>query len=354
MKRQNTILLFCFFSLLPIPFVIGIFTDGAGLGALWDAISFVIVYVAAILLFLTTFNNTTKCSKNFSIYKLMWLQEMFILSGILGTFLGFIFIFEGMALDAAPGVDPSAALISNFAIAILTILYGVIGATTIYLIQKYYELKNDTMENIEIEKPKEGFLFSSALYFFIFIIIDVFAAYIGSRNTGGAAILFNIEKNIYMITFIIILILFYNGNSFVNLIKNIFFYYPDSEKNIIYNLKFIRNMKKIIAMFIIISLLCAPVVTLLALCCIPPEMNNIGWNNTPFIGVKNGGVIFVWSLFIIIILSVIEGREVSKLYFETGKISAGDRYYSLKYILSSAFLLFFTVSIGIMLSFTAL
>ena len=54
MKRQNTILLFCFFSLLPIPFVIGIFTDGAGLGALWDAISFVIVYVAAILLFLTT------------------------------------------------------------------------------------------------------------------------------------------------------------------------------------------------------------------------------------------------------------------------------------------------------------
>ena len=136
--------------------------------------------------------------------------------------------------------------------------------------------------------------------------------------------------------------------------KNVFFYYPDSEKNIIYNLKFIRNMKKIIAMFIIISLLCAPVVMLLALCCIPPEMNNIGWNNTPFIGVKNGGVIFLWSLFIIIILSVIEGREVSKLYFETGKISAGDRYYSLKYILSSAFLLFFTVSIGIMLSFVAL
>ena len=225
----------------------------AGLGALWDAISFVIVYVAAILLFLTTFNNTTKCSKNFSIYKLMWLQEMFILSGILGTFLGFIFIFEGMALDAAPGVDPSAALISNFAIAILTILYGVIGATTIYLVQKYYELKNDTMENIEIEKPKEGFLFSSALYFFIFIIIDVFAAYIGSRNTGGAAILFNIEKNIYMITFIIILILFYNGNSFVNLIKNVFFYYPDSEKNIIYNLKFIRNMKNNYLYFIYIS-----------------------------------------------------------------------------------------------------
>ena len=131
-------ILFCFFSLLPLPFVISIFTDGAGLGSLWDGISFAIVYVAAILLFLTTFNNTTKCSKNFSIYKLMWLQEMFILSGILGTFLGFIFIFEGMALDAAPGVDPSAALISNFAIAIITLLYGILGSTTVYLIQKYY------------------------------------------------------------------------------------------------------------------------------------------------------------------------------------------------------------------------
>ena len=39
MKRQNTILLFCFFSLLPIPFVIGIFTDGAGLGALWASVT---------------------------------------------------------------------------------------------------------------------------------------------------------------------------------------------------------------------------------------------------------------------------------------------------------------------------
>ena len=65
------------------------------------------------------------------------------------------------------------------------------------------------------------------------------------------------------------------------------------------------------------------------------------------IGIQNGGVIFLWSLFIIIILSVIEGREVSKLYFETGKVSAGDRFFSLKYILSSAFFVsFFRQYIG--------
>ena len=356
MKRQKTLLLFCFFSLLPLPFVISIFTDHVGLSAIWDAISFALVYVAAILLFLTIFTNTAKCSKNFLIYKLIWLQDMFILSGVLGTFLGFIFIFDGMALDAdgLSGFDASATLISNFAIAIITLLYGVVGATTVYLIQKYYELKNETMENIEIEKPKEGFLFSSALYFSIFIMINMISAHLGSLNTGGVFTLFNIEKNIYMISFLIILILFYNGNSIINLIKNIFCYIPDQEKNIEYNLKYIRNMKKIVSMFIIISLMCAPIVMLVGLCCIPPEMNNIGWNHIPFIGIQNGGIIFLWSLFIIIILSVIEGREVSKLYFETGKVSAGDRFFSLKYILSSAFLLFFTVSIGIMLTLVAL
>ena len=357
MKRQNTLLLFCFFSLLPLPFVISIFTDHVGLGAIWDAISFALVYVVAILLFLTIFNNTAKCSKNFLIYKLIWLQDMFILSGVLGTFLGFIFIFDGMALDAdgLSGFDASATLISNFAIAIITLLYGVVGATTVYLIQKYYELKNETMENIEVEKPKEGFLFSSALYFFIVIMIIIISSHLGSLNTGGVfSTLLNIEKNIYMISFFIILILFYNGNSIINLIKNLFWYIPDQEKNIEYNLKYIRNMKKIVSMFIIISLMCAPIVMLVGLCCIPPEMNNIGWNHIPFIGIQNGGVIFLWSLFIIIIFSVIEGREVSKLYFETGKVSAGDRFFSLKYILSSAFLLFFTVSIGIMLTLVAL
>ena len=54
---------------------------------------------------------------------------------------------------------------------------------------------------------------------------------------------------------------------------------------------------------------------------------------------------------IILLLNVIEGREVAKLYFETGKINTGDRFYSIKYILAPAFLLFFTFSFGIMLSF---
>ena len=354
MKRQNTLLLFILFSLLPLPFVLGIFGSWESTGAIWDTLSLIIVYVAAILLYLVTFKNTKKCSKNFFIYKLIWLQEMFILSGILGTFLGFVFIFQAMELDGPPGVDPAAVLIGNFAIAIITLLYGVVGASIVYFVQKYHEMRNDDSDSVEVIKPKEGFLFPSLLFFLIFVGLDVLAAFLGSEHTGGLSVLLQIESLIYILTVTIILILFYKGDSLINLIKNTFWYTPNKQKHIEYNLKYIRNMKKITALFIIISLLCAPIVMLVSICCLPPEINNLGWNNTPFIGLKNGGIIFLWILFIIIILTIIEGREASKLYFETGKISAGDRYYSLKYILAPAFLLFFTVSIGIMLSFIAL
>ena len=177
--------------------------------------------------------------------------------------------------------------------------------------------------------------------------------YIGSINMGGVTVLFSSDSFIYHITILIIFILFYGGNSFINLIKNLFWYIPDTEKDIIYNLKYIRNMKKIVAMIICISLLCAPIVMLASLGLPPDETANLGWGIMilPFIGLKNGGLQFMWILDFIFLLNIIEGREVSKLYFETGEVSAGDRFYSIKYILAPSFLLFFTFSFGIMISF---
>ncbi len=355
MKRQNTFLLFIFFSFLPLPFIIGMFNNTiGGLNEIWDGISFVIVYVVAVLLFLMTFNYTENISKDFFIYKLIWLQEMFIISGICGTFLGFVFTLQGMDLEPKPGTDISAVIISNFAIALITLFYGVLAATIVYLIQKFHEMKNDQSENLEVEKPKEGFLFSSMFCLNLFIAIQLFVMFLGGRHTGGMGFLFSIENFGYIITILIVLILFYKGNSFVDLIKNIFWYVPDTEKNIVYNLSYIRNMKKIAAMFICISLICAPIVMLGALSYVPPEYNIVGWNNLPFVGLKNVTVQFLWVLEFIILLTIIEGREASKLYFETGKISAGDRFYSLKYILAPSFFLLFTVSFGVILSFIAL
>ena len=353
MKRRYTFLLFILFSLLPLPFIIGVFGEEIFYGALWDAISFQIVYISAVLLYLMTFIRTKNSSKNFFIYKLMWLQEMFIISGLSGTIIGFVFSLISMGFPPDPGVDPTMTLISNLAISMITLVYGFMGALTVYLVQKYYEMKHDKMDNINVEKPKEGFLISSLICFLLLVGFTGLAIQLGTQYIGGIKLLFSSDSIIYHITILIIFILFYRGNSFINLLKNLFWYAPDTETNIIYNLKYIRDMKKILAMTICIALLCAPIVMLASFSLPAEETANIGWDimALPFLGLKNGGLQFMWILYFIFLLNIIEGREVSKLYFETGEINAGDRFYSIKYILAPSFLLFFTFSFGIMISF---
>ena len=342
MKRRYTFLLFILFSLLPLPFIIGVFGEEIFYGALWDAISFQIVYISAVLLYLMTFIRTKNSSKNFFIYKLMWLQEMFIISGLSGTIIGFVFSLISMGFPPDPGVDPTMTLISNLAISMITLVYGFMGALTVYLVQKYYEMKHDKMDNINVEKPKEGFLISSLICFLLLVGFTGLAIQLGTQYMGGIKLLFSSDSIIYHITILIIFILFYRGNSFINLLKNLFWYAPDTETNIIYNLKYIRDMKKILAMIICIALLCAPIVMLVSFVV---EANN------PTVGLKNGALQFMWILDFIILLTIIEGREVTKLYFQTGKINAGDRFYSIKYILAPSFLLFFTFTFGILILF---
>jgi len=352
MKKQKTFLLFLFFSLSSAPFFIGIFNDSpGGISAMWDLPSIIISCLVAFLLYLMAFSGTSECNKDLYIYKLTWLQEIFLISGITGTAIGFYFGLNSMDSVIIPEVDPTASLVSSMAVAMLTMIYGFIGALAIYLVQKYHELKNADLDSVEVIKPKEGFLLYSLLCLIIIIVLRVLTLILmGSYAGDEFSDLYTGESLIYIITLSLIFILFYKGNSIINLIKNIFWYIPDTEKNINYNLNFIRNMKTIAAIFVCVSLLAAPLVILVSWA-LPPENNNLGWNSLPFIGIKNGAQQLMYILNIILLLNVIEGREVAKLYFETGKINTGDRFYSIKYILAPAFLLFFTFSFGIMLSF---
>ena len=200
MKRQYTFLLFILFSFLPLPFVIGVFGENIFYGALWDGISFQIVYISAILLFLMAFIGTKKSSKPFFIYKLIWLQEMFIISGLSGTIIGFVLTLNSMGMEMAPGVDPIAVLISNLAISMITIVYGFMGAVTVYLIQKYHEIKHVKIDNINVEKPKEGFLIPSLICFFLLVGFNGLAIQIGSSNMGGIKVLLSSDSIIYNIS----------------------------------------------------------------------------------------------------------------------------------------------------------
>ena len=348
MKQQYTFILFILFSLLQFPFIMGVFGEDTFYGSLWDGISFAIVYVLALFFYLMTFGGTKKSSNKFFIYKLIWLQEIFIIAGILGSIIGFVFFLATSKTEMPPDVDPFAVIVSNLAIIMITILYGFMGALSLYLIQKFHEMKSVIIENHEIAKPKEGFYFSSLVYFILNIISLAFTIYICIDLAGGANFLVSMNQAIFGVVILILLIMFYRGNSFVGLIKNLFWYIPDTKDNIVYNLKYIREMKKIMAMFIVVSLLCAPIVMMASLAMPPTDTVNLF--GIPFDSLINGGFQFILVICIILLLNVIEGREATKLYYETGKISAGDRFYSLKYIMVPTFLLIFTFTFGMIIS----
>ena len=349
MKQPYTIILFILFILLQFPFILGVFGDNTFyLWGLWDAIGFVIVYVLSLFFYLMTFARAKNSSNKFFIYKLIWLQEIFIIAGILGSIIGFVFFLAASKTEMPPGVDPFAVIVSNLAIIMITILYGFMGALSLYLIQKFHEMKSVIIENHEIAKPKEGFYFSSLVYFILNIISLAFTIYICIDLAGGANFLVSMNQAIFGVVILILLIMFYRGNSFVGLIKNLFWYIPDTKDNIVYNLKYIREMKKIMAMFIVVSLLCAPIVMMASLAMPPTDTVNLF--GIPFDSLIDGGFQFILVICIILLLNVIEGREATKLYYETGKISAGDRFYSLKYIMVPTFLLIFTFTFGMIIS----
>ena len=55
----------------------------------------------------------------------MW-GDLCLKMGYIGTVLGFIFVLGGMAMPPEPGVDPSAKLGASLAVALITVLYGLI------------------------------------------------------------------------------------------------------------------------------------------------------------------------------------------------------------------------------------
>lgn len=352
MKIRN-ILLFTFFTLITTPFLFYIFNSGGPgyFSSLWDGLTLYIVNLGGILIFLSIFQNTSSSSKQLSEYKLIWLQELFIILGIFGSVIGFTMLIINMEIPTEPSIDPLASFISGIAIGSLALIYGFWGAIVAYMLQKYHEMQSFNNYNEIMKEPKEGFRLSSFIYIIFYIILIVLILAISSADAGGIFVFpFQFESIFYIGIISIILILFYKGSSFINLLKNIFWYTSDTENNIKYNLKFLRNIKKILSMIISVSLLCSPIMMLNVVAMPPQESTMLNFNSLSLSGLKHGGTQFFWILSTIILLTIIEGREVTKLYHLTGKISAGDRYYSIKYVLGPMFLMLFIFTIGVIQS----
>ena len=94
-----------------------------GMGSLWDLISLAIVVIPSYFLVAASTNSYTFYKDKSSLLLFGNLAWGF---GLIGTVVGFIFMCAGMTLPPPPGVDPTAILVSNIAIALITLLYGLL------------------------------------------------------------------------------------------------------------------------------------------------------------------------------------------------------------------------------------
>ena len=94
-----------------------------GIGALWDVISLAIVVVPAYFLTAAAANSYVFFNDKKSV---ILFGDLALGFGLVGVMLGLIFMLAGMALPPASGVDPTASIISNIAIALITLLYGLL------------------------------------------------------------------------------------------------------------------------------------------------------------------------------------------------------------------------------------
>jgi flagellar motor component MotA len=98
---------------------------GAGLsfGALWDLISLLITVGGSFFL-VATASGTLSFYKDDKFLE-MW-GDLSLKMGYIGSVLGAIFVLGGMALPPEVGIDPMAKIGGSLAVALMTILYGLI------------------------------------------------------------------------------------------------------------------------------------------------------------------------------------------------------------------------------------
>ena len=94
-----------------------------GIGSLWDVISLAIVVAPAYFLTAAAANSYVFFNDKKSV---LLFGDLALGFGLVGTMFGLIFMLAGMTLEPVQGVDPMASVISNVAISLITLLYGLL------------------------------------------------------------------------------------------------------------------------------------------------------------------------------------------------------------------------------------
>ena len=291
-----------------------------------DTIGWIIIVIPLILFYIIAFPDINQVS-NIKImsYKMRWLQNMTIYLGILGTFLGFTFlwgeIFEVGVKDIIN--SPVAILSRSLSIAFLTLVYALLISFSFYVLAFFVK------ENSDIPTKESGKrIFTNIIVIAVNIIVYLWPLTFGSSSSGIVefkAMGFN-NKYIFLLFFGVIVFYHFQPNSSIfMLIKNLFCDCKESIDSVKGQLKAINSTKRFIMGICLIAFIFIPTAIFSTLSYVISDSTQI------FGLITSGTQIFLWGFILIVILTTLEGKYNYKLFQHEGSIIE-DRMFLPKFV----------------------
>ena len=291
-----------------------------------DTIGWIIIVIPLILFYIIAFPDINQVSDiKIMSYKMRWLQNMTIYLGILGTFLGFTFlwgeIFEVGVKDIIN--SPVAILSRSLSIAFLTLVYALLISFSFYVLAFFVK------ENSDIPTKESGKrIFTNIIVIAVNIIVYLLPLTLGSSSSGIVefkAMGFN-NKYIFLLFFGVIVFYHFQPNSSISmLIKNLFCDCKESIDSVKGQLKAINSTKRFIMGICLIAFIFIPTAIFSTLSYVISDSTQI------FGLITSGTQIFLWGFILIVILTTLEGKYNYKLFQHEGSIIE-DRMFLPKYV----------------------
>ncbi len=292
-----------------------------------DLSSGILVFGTAFALYAGAFQTGGNRVDKLHVFKLRWIQEVLLLTGIFGAILGTLFMSTGFS--ATGGEDQAVRLGSGMATALISFLYGLLGFTGFFFIEKHLSTKV-IAEQFESRTIKSGFNFRSMLGLLLFIfMLFLVILMIYAPGIDRVDILFNLPVACLMIAVAMLSLLIYGRKTMLHVVRVPFWRANHDEDRLLSLIQAARGSKRIIALLGLATVALTPIVLL------------SGWGGTDVPGAVpliKTATILLWCLFMVLYLTLAEAQVVQQVYFQTGIIPHEDRFFIFKFILPSLFL----------------
>lgn len=285
------------------------------------------VFGITFCLYLGAFRNSNKPQKNILVYRMRWLQDILLITGILGTLTGLLVMMTSFAGSGGPEV---LALGTSFAF--LALLYSIIAITLFYIIEKQVQLfSSDKTESTS--DIKRGINIRSIVGLIGTIILYLFGILIMTPDLAGFLSLLHI---LFFALVLILLILILDGKILIRALCLPFYKPAVSEKIYSSMLNTVRLTKRCVSIIVLPIVFSLPIVI----------MGNYG--DTPLLSssIAASAIGIVYLLFMLLYLYLVEGLLVQQIYDVSNVINFEDRFFIAKFVLPPSIFWFSTVIIS--------